>query len=405
MLSLRPKLCGGQLGLRACRAPTPVACIHRPARRCFQKIDALYHNPGPRDSGRAKGAQQSLQRVLDLVQSGERDALVDYFATSNLTDTPSLRLASGCEVMVFEDVLERMLLQFPSRHFLDSYAIRHLILSSPASTQVLSGLMLGPNKYVQRMSVTSPSGESCILTFTMTATQPSQPPAPTAGTAAAAAPSEPVWRLSSVRGEPLYGSGSTGAVQPSGPSPELSPEQIVEAQLAALQRKDVSAAFRFLSPASQKIMGDERTFAENLARHRRYGGLLGHMSASSVRRCVAQPRTYMEIVSVTSASGTRFVFCYILSLDTHSQQPSAFSASTASPEGATSASSGPEAAAAPPDAPTSGETHGSAVGPYWAIDFVKVVDDPRLLAAVENSRAAQQQQRRGQGQQPPDAAE
>ncbi len=45
-------------------------------------------------------------------------------------------------------------------------------------------------------------------------------------------PSEPVWRLSSVRGEPQFGAAST---QPVGPSPELSPEQIVEAQLAALQ--------------------------------------------------------------------------------------------------------------------------------------------------------------------------
>ena len=86
-----PKRCGGQLGLHRCQRRAPVA--PRPVGRCVVVPRALYHNPGPKDSGRAKGAQQSLQSVLTLVQSGEREALVDYFATTNLTDTPSLKLA------------------------------------------------------------------------------------------------------------------------------------------------------------------------------------------------------------------------------------------------------------------------------------------------------------------------
>ncbi|KXZ45220.1 hypothetical protein GPECTOR_57g510 [Gonium pectorale] len=359
-----------QLGLRH-QPVRPCAA----ARRACVLTRALYHNLGPKDSPRVKGAQKSLNSVLELVRKGERDALVDYFATSNLTDTPTLKLASGCEVVVFEDVMEKMLLMSPSRHFLDSYAIRHLILAAPASTQVLSGLMLGPDKYVQRMAVTSPTGEEAVLTFTMTSTTPPPPSPPQAampepGTAAAAvaaaavpadqaaappspsesappvAESEPVWRLASVRGEPAFGWGSgSGGAHPEGPSPELSPEQIVEAQLAALQRKDLAAAFGFLSPGSQKIIGDLRQFSENMARHRRYGGLLGHIAATSVRRCMARPGTYMEVVAVTSASGTRFVFCYILGR-----------------EGTTGC---------------------------WNIEFVKVVDDPRMLAAVEASVAAQ----------------
>ncbi|EFJ41252.1 hypothetical protein VOLCADRAFT_43444, partial [Volvox carteri f. nagariensis] len=350
--------CGGQLGLCSRQKFAPSA--PRLVRRLPVVPLALYHNPGPREPGRAKAAQQSLQRVLELVQRGERDALVDYFATSNLTDTPSLKLASGGEVMVFEDVMEGMLLRSPSQHFLDSYAIRHLILSSPASTQLLSGLMLGPNKYIQRMAVTSQMGESCILTFTMTADttakQPTSPggnrstdkttaATPTAGDPGAVVSEPPVWRLRSVRGEPQYG---IGVVQPTAPSPELSPEQIVEAHLAALQRKDVPAAFQFLSAGSRKIIGDVHKFAENVAKHRRYGGLLGHIVATSVRRCMARPTTFLEIVSVTSASGTRFVFCYILSQ----------------------------------------ETSGSGAG-CWSIDFIKVVDDPRLVEAVESSCAAQ----------------
>ncbi|PNG99762.1 hypothetical protein TSOC_014454, partial [Tetrabaena socialis] len=306
-----------QLGLRR---------QHRRPSRCTVAPQALYHNKGPGlGSERAEGAQRALSRVLDLSQKGDKEAMCDFLASDNLTGAPTLKMPSQEEVVVFEDVMESMLLRVPNRHFLDSFAIRHLILASPASTQVLSGLMLGPAKYVQRMAVSSASGEQSILTFTMTATTPpadaAQTSSPERGTAAATVASasvpadqasapdgglaplpepEPVWRLQGVRGEPRF---SVAALQPAGPSPELSPEQIVEAQLAALQRKDVPSAFRLLSPGSQRIIGDERQFAENLARHRRYGGLLGHIAATSVRRCMARPSTYMEIVSVTSASG------------------------------------------------------------------------------------------------------
>lgn len=119
--------------------------------------------------------------------------------------------------------------------------------------------MLGPNKYVQRMAITSALGERCILTFTMTATTPPSPPSTAEpGTTAAtiadvSVPADQVanagdssesgaaggnveagcvWRLKSVRGEPQYG---MGAVQPVNPSPELSPEQIVDVHLATLQ--------------------------------------------------------------------------------------------------------------------------------------------------------------------------
>ncbi|GLC47086.1 hypothetical protein PLESTF_001446100 [Pleodorina starrii] len=345
MRSLASKRCDGQLGLRFCQSLAPTAT--RPARRLTATPCALYHNPGPKESGRTKAAQQSLQRVLELVQRGERDPLVDYLATTNLTDTRSVKSACEYGITSFDEVMESMMLLSPNRHFLDSYAIRHLILSPPASTQVLSGLLLGNNKYVQRMAVTSPSGESAILTFTMTATTASppsteQPPA----TPDQGRDSPPViWRLRSIRGEPQYG---VGAVQPTQPSPELSPEQIVQAQLAALQRKDLSAAWKFVSPGSQKIYGGEHKYSERMSTNRRFRGMLGHIAATSVRRCMARPNTYMEIVSITSASGTRFVFCYILSQQTE----------------------GPSAGC-------------------WSVDIVKVVDDPQLLAAVDTSCAAQ----------------
>ncbi len=39
------------------------------------------------------------------------------------------------EMVVFEDVLEHMLLQLPNKHFFDSYAIRHLTFTPPTSAQ------------------------------------------------------------------------------------------------------------------------------------------------------------------------------------------------------------------------------------------------------------------------------
>lgn len=126
--------------------------------------------------------------------------------------------------------------------------------------QVLSGLLLGPDKYLQRVAAVSPSGEECVLNVTMTASMPpplasplppqqetpamtplssvddctssnsssSTPAAATEGPGSSGV--KPVWRLSCVRGEPaVRGDGLEG------PSPELPPEVVVEQQLAAMQ--------------------------------------------------------------------------------------------------------------------------------------------------------------------------
>lgn len=37
---------------------------------------------------------------------------------------------------MFEDVMDAMLMSHPAQHFLDSYSIRNLVLSSPASIEV-----------------------------------------------------------------------------------------------------------------------------------------------------------------------------------------------------------------------------------------------------------------------------
>ena len=50
---------------------------------------------------------------------------------------------------------------------MDSYAMRHLVLSRPAQLEPLSGMRLGPDSFVLRVRSTSLWGEKCVLTFTL----------------------------------------------------------------------------------------------------------------------------------------------------------------------------------------------------------------------------------------------
>lgn len=52
-------------------------------------------------------------------------------------------------------------------HLLDSFAMRHLILSRPATLEPLSCMLLSPELFVQRSLSTSLWGEKCVLTFTL----------------------------------------------------------------------------------------------------------------------------------------------------------------------------------------------------------------------------------------------
>jgi hypothetical protein len=60
-----------------------------------------------------------------------------------------------------------MLLRPPARHFLDSYAIRHLVLGRPQALAPLSTIQLGARRFRQRCRVTSASGEEAVLSFDM----------------------------------------------------------------------------------------------------------------------------------------------------------------------------------------------------------------------------------------------
>lgn len=54
-----------------------------------------------------------------------------------------------------------------SHHLLDSYSMRHLVLSRPAQLEPLSGMRLGPEQFMLRVRSTSLWGEKCVMTFTL----------------------------------------------------------------------------------------------------------------------------------------------------------------------------------------------------------------------------------------------
>lgn len=75
--------------------------------------------------------------------------------------------AHAVRVPDFLSVLDAAQAGDEAHHLLDSYAMRHLILSRPAQLEPLSGMRLGPEQYVLRVRSTSLWGEKCVLTFTL----------------------------------------------------------------------------------------------------------------------------------------------------------------------------------------------------------------------------------------------
>lgn len=49
--------------------------------------------------------------------------------------------------------------------YLDTFALRNLIMTAPQSVQVMSAMHVTPERYLQRCAIVSPSGEECVLTF------------------------------------------------------------------------------------------------------------------------------------------------------------------------------------------------------------------------------------------------
>ncbi len=102
------------------------------------------------------------------------------------------------------------------------------------------------------------------------------------------------------------------------PSPKLSPDQVVEIQLAALAENDapnpddgIRATFKFASPANRKITGPVERFVA-MVKNPLYLPLLNH-ATSEVRKLETTATVAERHVIVTDAEGNRATFVWILS--------------------------------------------------------------------------------------------
>ena len=83
--------------------------------------------------------------------------------------TCALNLPSGPFCRKTEDLQLEDILRTSSHDllYLDTYALRNLVYASPESVRVLSSMQVSVDKFLQRCAIVAPSGEECVLTFTL----------------------------------------------------------------------------------------------------------------------------------------------------------------------------------------------------------------------------------------------
>jgi hypothetical protein len=101
-------------------------------------------------------------------QGGSSSSPADAAAQQQQQDSkPQQPQQPAVRVPDFLSVLDAAQAGDADHHLMDSYAMRHLILSRPAQLEPLSGMRLGPESFVLRVRSTSLWGEKCVLTLTL----------------------------------------------------------------------------------------------------------------------------------------------------------------------------------------------------------------------------------------------
>ncbi|MEQ9478049.1 MAG: DUF4864 domain-containing protein [Algiphilus sp.] len=98
-----------------------------------------------------------------------------------------------------------------------------------------------------------------------------------------------------------------------GPDPELSPSDVVRAQLAGFQADSdagIAQAFAFASPRNRSVTGPVQRFTDMIRAG--YGELLGHRSADLAELRQDEAHTYQG-VEITAADGRTHLYVFILS--------------------------------------------------------------------------------------------
>jgi hypothetical protein len=102
------------------------------------------------------------------------------------------------------------------------------------------------------------------------------------------------------------------------PRPELTPQQVVQYQITALQRNDdpqtdagIERAFRFASPSNKTTTGPLEKFAQ-IVKSAAYAPLLNNIASSIVGLDVEDAKARVA-VKVFAASGRRLTYVFVLS--------------------------------------------------------------------------------------------
>jgi len=98
-----------------------------------------------------------------------------------------------------------------------------------------------------------------------------------------------------------------------GPEPDLSPAEVVRAQLAGFQADSdtgIAQAFAFASPRNRSVTGPVERFSRMV--REAYGELLGHRSAELADLRQDDAHTYQG-VEITGADGRTHLYIFILS--------------------------------------------------------------------------------------------
>jgi hypothetical protein len=120
-------------------------------------------------------------------------------------------------------------------------------------------------------------------------------------------------------------SGHAQSVADLTPRPELTPRQVVEYQLTVLQQNDqptpdagIQKAFRFASPANQKITGPISHFI-SMVHSASYAALLNAKEAS-VTRVLVEDREAKILARIVSTSGSEMFYLFILSKQSQGEE-------------------------------------------------------------------------------------
>lgn len=111
------------------------------------------------------------------------------------------------------------------------------------------------------------------------------------------------------------------AKRPDGPKPDLTPQQVVRAQLDALKHNDdpredagIAAAFAFASPENRKLTGPLERFTQ-MVKGPSYRTMIGHKSAEFGPMKVFDDKVAAQKVKVIGSAGESVEYLFILAKD------------------------------------------------------------------------------------------